>query len=69
MKRSNAMNHTTVRKQKHLEALQTKYDQMVKDASDAMETDKGESEDAQQMRSLENSYDKVIMKNEEAKQV
>jgi hypothetical protein len=29
----------------------------------------GESQDAQQMRYLENSYDKVSMKTEEAKQV
>ena len=69
VKRSNAMNHITVSKQKRLEELQTQYNQMVKDSSDAVATDKGESADAQQMRYLENSYDKVSMKTEEAKQV
>lgn len=69
VKRSNAMNHKTVQKQKKLEELQTQYNQMVKDASDAVSTDKGDSADAQQMRYLENSYDKVSMKTEEAKQV
>lgn len=69
VKRSNHENHKTVRKQKRLEELQTQYNQMNKDASDAAATDKGESEDAQQMRYLENSNDKVNMKMEEAKQV
>ncbi|XP_076455139.1 outer dynein arm-docking complex subunit 3-like [Babylonia areolata] len=69
VKRSNVMNHRTVQKQKRLEELQTQYNQMVKDSSDAVSTDKGDSADAQQMRYLENSYDKVSMKTEEAKQV
>lgn len=69
VKRSNQLNHVTVAKQKKLEDLQTKYNQMVKDAEDAVATDKGDSADAQQMRYLENSYDKVSMKTEEAKQV
>ncbi|KAK7466000.1 hypothetical protein BaRGS_00037437 [Batillaria attramentaria] len=69
VKRSNQMNHVTVAKQKKLEDLQTKYNQMVKDSSDAVATDKGDSADSQQMRYLENSYDKVSMKTEEAKQV
>ncbi|KAK7094450.1 outer dynein arm-docking complex subunit 3-like [Littorina saxatilis] len=69
VKRSNAMNHVTVAKQKRLEELQTTYNQMVQDSSDAVSTDKGDSVDAQQMRYLENSYDKVSMKTEEAKQV
>eukprot|EP00745_Piridium_sociabile_P021402 TRINITY_DN32914_c0_g1_i4.p1 TRINITY_DN32914_c0_g1~~TRINITY_DN32914_c0_g1_i4.p1 ORF type:complete len:437 (+),score=186.58 TRINITY_DN32914_c0_g1_i4:272-1582(+) len=63
------MNHRTVAKTKRLEELQTLYNQMVKDSSDAVATDKGDSADAQQMRYLENSYDKVSMKTEEAKQV
>lgn len=69
IKRTNALNHVTVKKQKRLEELQTKYNQMVKDSEEAVKTDKGDSEEAQQMRYLENSYDKVCMKNEEAKQV
>jgi len=69
MKRLNSKRHATARKQKRLEELQTEYDQMVKDSSDAVSTDKGDSQDAQVMRYLENSYDKVTMKTEEAKQV
>ena len=63
------MNHDTVQKQKRLEELQTQYSQMGKDASDAVELDKGESTDSQHIRYLENSYDKVTMKTEEAKQI
>ncbi|XP_041369363.1 outer dynein arm-docking complex subunit 3-like [Gigantopelta aegis] len=69
MKRLNALRHITACKQKKLETLQTSCDAMKKDASDAVATDKGESHDAQTMRYLENSYDKVCMKCEEAKQV
>ncbi|GFS08612.1 coiled-coil domain-containing protein 151-like [Elysia marginata] len=69
MKQLNAKRHITARKQKRLEELQTQYDQMCKDSSDAVSTDKGDSTDAQAMRYLENSYDKVTMKTEEAKQV
>ncbi|KAK3732532.1 hypothetical protein RRG08_030732 [Elysia crispata] len=69
MKQLNSKRHVTARKQKRLEELQTQYDQMCKDSSDAVSTDKGDSADAQAMRYLENSYDKVTMKTEEAKQV
>ncbi|CAG5115219.1 unnamed protein product [Candidula unifasciata] len=65
----NAKRHITAQKLKKLEELQMQYDQLVKDSSDAVNTDKGESADAQTMRYLENSYDKVMMKMEEAKQV
>lgn len=34
-------------KEKKLHGLQTEYDQMVRDAEEAMNTDAGESEDAQ----------------------
>ena len=47
MKRLNALKHQTASKHKRLEAIQVMYDQMVKDASDAVQTDKGESTDAQ----------------------
>lgn len=47
MKLLNAKRHVTARKQKKLEELQTHYDQMVKDSADAVNTDKGESADAQ----------------------
>ena len=45
-KRLNALKHENVAKQKQLEELQTRYDQMVKDADEAVKTDAGESETA-----------------------
>lgn len=66
VKRLNALRHQTVSKQKKLEALQTQYNQMQKDASEAVAMDKGESADAQQMRYLENSCDKTRLKIDEA---
>lgn len=47
MKRLNALKHQTAQKQKRLEKLQTEYQQMVDDSSEAVATDKGESKDAQ----------------------
>ena len=47
VKRLNALRHQTASKQKKLEELQTQYNQMMKDASEAVATDKGESADAQ----------------------
>ncbi|XP_064616243.1 outer dynein arm-docking complex subunit 3-like [Liolophura sinensis] len=67
LKHLNALKHQTATKQKKLEQLQTQYNQMVKDASEAVATDNGESEDAQKMRYLENNYDKARLKNHEAK--
>lgn len=49
VKRLNALRHQTASKQKKLEELQTEYNQMQKDASEAVATDKGESGDAQVM--------------------
>ena len=46
-KKLNALRHITATKQKKLEELKLQYDQMKKDASDAVATDSGESEDAQ----------------------
>ena len=43
----NSLKYRSVQKQKRLEELQTQYDQMQKDASDAVATDSGDSEDAQ----------------------
>ncbi|KAL5012564.1 hypothetical protein ScPMuIL_011115 [Solemya velum] len=65
-KRLNAIRHQTTTKQKKLDIIQTQYDQMVKDSSEAVATDKGESADAQTMRYLENSYDKTRLKLDEA---
>ena len=47
VKRLNALRHQTATKQKRLEDLQTQYNQMQKDSSEAVATDKGESSDAQ----------------------
>ncbi|XP_022320197.1 outer dynein arm-docking complex subunit 3-like [Crassostrea virginica] len=66
MKRLNALKHQSAQKQKRLEKLQTEYQQMVDDSSEAVATDKGESKDAQSMRYLENSYDKTKLKIDEA---
>jgi hypothetical protein len=49
VKRLNALRHQTATKQKRLEDLQTQYGQMQKDASEAVNTDKGQSADAQVM--------------------
>ena len=46
MKRLNALKHENTLKQKQLEEYQTRYDQMVKDADEAVKTDAGESETA-----------------------
>ena len=46
IKRLNVVKHENTTKQKKLEELQTKYDQMVKDADEAVKTDAGESETA-----------------------
>ncbi|ESO81977.1 hypothetical protein LOTGIDRAFT_237180 [Lottia gigantea] len=68
-KRLNALRHQTATKQKKLEECQTQLLQMKQDTADAKAMDTGESQEAQTMRYLENSYDKVAMKCEEAKQV
>lgn len=46
-KKLNALKHQSAQKQKKIEILQTRYDQMQKDSADAVSTDKGESVDAQ----------------------
>jgi hypothetical protein len=45
-KRLNALKHENVTKLKQLEEMQTRYDQMMKDADEAVKTDAGESETA-----------------------
>jgi hypothetical protein len=42
----NAIRHENASKQKILEEYQTRYDQMIKDADEAVKTDAGESETA-----------------------
>lgn len=47
IKKLNALKHQRNVKEKKLRELSTEYDQMVTDAEDAVNTDAGESEDAQ----------------------
>ena len=47
LKKLNSERHVTAKKQKRLEQLKTQQDQMTKDAKDAVETDAGESDEAQ----------------------
>ncbi len=46
IKRLNVLKHENAVKQKQIEEYQTRYDQMVKDAEEAIKTDAGESETA-----------------------
>jgi len=66
MKRLNALRHANTTKQKSLEEMQTKYNQMVKDADEAVRTDAGESETAVRLRLLENRLNKAELKCNEA---
>jgi len=54
LKKLNRLKHGTAVKLKKLEGLQISYDQMVKDGSEAIATDKGESADAQVQLNLPN---------------
>ena len=69
IKRLNLMKNMTANKMRKLEAIQTEYKQMVKDSSDAVEMDAGESKEAQKLRSLENRLDKAQMKCNEAEHI
>jgi hypothetical protein len=66
MKRLNAIKHANTVKQKTLEEYQTRYNQMVKDADEAVKTDAGESETAVRLRLLENRLNKAELKCNEA---
>nr|CAB3228204.1 IC4 DC2-related axonemal dynein intermediate chain 4 [Phallusia mammillata] len=68
-KRLNALKSTTEAKRKKLHELQTQHDQMLKDASAAVEMDKGESDSAQHLRQLENRLDKARLKCQEAEHI
>ena len=52
IKKLNVLRHENTSKQKQLEELQTRYDQMIKDAEEAVKTDAGESETALVIRRL-----------------
>lgn len=64
--RLNSQRHINATKMKQLEELQTRYDLMVKEAEEAVQTDAGESETAARLRQLENRLDKAELKCTEA---
>ncbi|CAF0939573.1 unnamed protein product [Adineta ricciae] len=64
--RYNSHRHTNESKRKQLAELQTRYQQMVQDAEEAVLTDAGESETAARLRQLENRLDKAELKCTEA---
>jgi len=68
-KKLNAMSHQQKMKEKKLAALQTEYNQMIKDAETVVLTDAGESKEAQQLRILENKLDKMNLKLNEANKI
>lgn len=65
----NKMKYITSKKKRQLSELKTQQEQMEKDHKDAVETAKGESEDAQKMRNLENRLDKANLKCREAEHI
>lgn len=65
-KRLNALKSETNKKKACLKDLQTTYDQLVKEASFAVEMNKGESRSAQKLTSLENRLDVAKRKSAEA---
>lgn len=66
IKKLNVLRHENTSKQKQLEELQTRYDQTIKDAEEAVKTDAGESETALRLRLLENRLNKAELKCNEA---
>lgn len=66
IKQLNSLKHQVAQKKKQLTELSTKFNLQVKDASLAQATDKGESQEAQRIRYLENSCDKARLKIHEA---
>ncbi|CAD5117410.1 unnamed protein product [Dimorphilus gyrociliatus] len=69
LKQLDSMRNRTVTLQKKLETKRTEYNQKVKDASDAVATDAGESPEAQRLRDLENRLDKSNLKCKEAEHI
>lgn len=68
-KKLNACKHQKNTREKKLAALETEYNQLIKDAEEVSSTDTGESAEAQKLRSLENGLDKMILKVNEAKKI
>lgn len=69
VKRLNALRHQKNTREKKLQQLQTEYNQLVTDAEVVSNTDAGESAEAQKLRALENSLDKMRLKFNEAKKI
>lgn len=69
VKRLNALRHQKNSHEKKLQALQTEYNQLITEAEEVSNTDAGESAEAQKLRSLENSLDKMTLKCNEAKKI
>ncbi|KAK2155197.1 hypothetical protein LSH36_246g02041 [Paralvinella palmiformis] len=65
----NLLRYETVKKQKRVEELKTQYEQVEKETEAAVETDAGESEEAQKIRDLENRLDKANLKCKEAEHI
>ena len=68
-KHLNALNHQCRMREKKLAMLQTEYDQVSKDGETTILTNTGQSEEAQQLRILENRLDKMNLKLNEANKI
>ena len=68
-KQLNALNHQCRMREKKLAMLQTEYDQVSKDGESTILTNTGQSEEAQQLRILENRLDKMNLKLNEANKI
>eukprot|EP00794_Sanderia_malayensis_P015955 gene15955-17560_t len=68
-KKLNALSNQRKVREKKLASLTTDYNQMVRDAEVIENTDVGESDEAQQLRTLENRLDKMNLKLNEASKI
>lgn len=65
----NALNHQQKMREKKLAMFQTEYNQLSKDGESTILTNTGQSEEAQQLRILENQLDKMNLKTNEANKI
>jgi len=68
-KHLNALNHQQKMRTKKLDTLQTEYGQTTKDGESTVLNSVGQSEEAQQLRILENRLDKMNLKLNEASKI
>ena len=68
-KQLNNLDHQCKMREQKLQLLQTEYAQMIKDAKTVAESTSGLSDDAQQIRILENRLDKMHLKLNEAHKI